>query len=98
MCGSEYFLISQSLKSQLKCVWVRVKVTLNIGQLLLNPEDALALGVGQSAQLEIGGRHYAAAASADVPKGALLVPQGLPETAELPLTGQAIAIDKVIHG
>ena len=66
--------------------------------LLLNPEDALALGVGQSAQLEIGGRHYAAAASADVPKGALLVPQGLPETAELPLTGQAIAIDKVIHG
>ena len=66
--------------------------------LALHPEDALALGVGQSSQVAIGGQRYACHASAEVPRGVCRVPSGYASTAALPATGQRIQIEQVSHG
>ena len=68
------------------------------GELRLNPEDALALGIGQSATITIGGRSFACSSSTEVPRGVCRVPSGFDSTAALPTTGQRIHIERVNHG
>jgi NADH-quinone oxidoreductase subunit G len=66
--------------------------------LALHPEDALALGVGSSGKVIVGGREYDCAASVAVPRGVCYVRSGCAETAELPVTGQRIQLTGVSHG
>ncbi len=65
------------------------------GSLGFHPEDALALGVGQSGTVSIDGMRYAAKASVEVPRGVVRVPNGTIATIKLPVTGTAV---QVTHG
>ena len=68
------------------------------GELRLHPQDALALGIGQSGEVSVGGQRHACVASADVPRGVCRVAAGFASTAALPVTGARIQIERVSHG
>jgi len=68
------------------------------GELRVHPEDAIALGLGQSGTVTVGGRSFACSASPEVPRGVCRVPSGFNSTAALPTTGQRIHIERVSHG
>jgi NADH-quinone oxidoreductase subunit G len=68
------------------------------GELRLHPQDALALGIGQSGEVSIGGQRHACSASSDVPRGVCRVPSGFASTAALPTTGARIQIERVTNG
>ena len=68
------------------------------GELRLNPEDALALGLGHGGDVSIGGQRYACTASPEVPRGVCRVSSGFASTAALPATGARIQIERVNHG
>lgn len=66
--------------------------------LALHPEDALALGVGSSGKVIVGGREYDCAASVAVPRGVCYVRSGCADTAQLPVTGERIQLTGASHG
>jgi anaerobic selenocysteine-containing dehydrogenase len=68
------------------------------GSLRLNPEDALALGIGTGGEVAVAGQRFACAASAEVPRGVCRIPTGFAAAADLPVTGQRIVIERVSHG
>jgi len=68
------------------------------GELRLHPQDALALGIGQSGEVDIAGQRHACTASPEVPRGVCRVPSGFASTAALPATGARIQIERVTHG
>jgi NADH-quinone oxidoreductase subunit G len=60
----------------------------------LNPEDALALGLGHGANARVGNVTLPVDVSRRVPKGAVWIEAGYAETATLPPYGAAIDITK----
>ncbi|HJT99508.1 MAG TPA: NADH-quinone oxidoreductase subunit G, partial [Rhodanobacteraceae bacterium] len=61
---------------------------------ILNPEDGLALGLGQGAKASVGGVSLPVELSARVPRGAVWIEAGYAATATLPPYGSAIEISK----
>ena len=68
------------------------------GALRVHPEDALALGIGTGGEVAIGGQRFVCTASAEVPRGMCRIPTGFAATADLPVSGQRIVIERVSHG
>jgi len=60
----------------------------------LNPEDGLALGLGQGAKANVGGVVLPVELSARVPRGAVWIEAGYAQTAMLPPYGSAIEVSK----
>jgi NADH-quinone oxidoreductase subunit G len=60
----------------------------------LNPEDALALGIGHGANARVGSATLPVDISRRVPKGAVCIEAGYAETAMLPPYGAALDITK----
>jgi NADH-quinone oxidoreductase subunit G len=60
----------------------------------LNPEDALALGLGSGANARVGNATLPVDVSRRVPKGAVWIEAGYAETATLPPYGAALDITK----
>ncbi len=58
----------------------------------LNPEDALALGLGHGAKARVAGVDVAVEISRNVPRGAVWIEAGYAETATLPPYGAAVDI------
>ncbi|HKE46541.1 MAG TPA: molybdopterin-dependent oxidoreductase, partial [Rhodanobacteraceae bacterium] len=59
---------------------------------VLNPEDGLALGLGQGAKARVGSVTLPVELSTRVPRGAVWIEQGYAETATLPPHGAAVEI------
>ncbi len=68
------------------------------GELRLHPQDALALGIGQSGEVKVGAQRVACVASPEVPRGVCRVASGFASTAALPVTGVRIQIERVKNG
>jgi len=61
----------------------------------LNPEDGLALGLGQGAKARIAGAVLPVDLSTRVPRGAVWIEAGYAETATLPPHGSAVDIERI---
>jgi NADH-quinone oxidoreductase subunit G len=62
---------------------------------VMNPEDALALGLGQGASARFAGVALPVALSTRVPRGAVWIEAGYGETAKLPAYGASVDIARI---
>jgi NADH-quinone oxidoreductase subunit G len=62
---------------------------------MMNPEDALALGLGQGAGARFAGVALPVALSTRVPRGAVWIEAGYGETAKLPAYGASVDIARI---